>query len=151
MEEEGGREVAIGVADTGDLDGAPAAQANGDGLVLALVDELLVGGGEDLLSLGNAAVAVGVALDLALPGVRLNALQASGNLGRRVGDHEDLESQRQHVLVDPSCQKAGAVGSGLALLEDVGERLQGISGHGDGGIVERVAHGGRFYAIGLCY
>lgn len=151
VEEDGGQEVAVGVADAGNLDGSAAAQAKGHDLGLALVDELLVGGGEDLLGLGNAAEAVGVALDLAVPGVRLDALQTRGNLGRGVGDHEDLEGQGQHVLVDGGGQQAGAVGCGLALLEHVGERLEGVSSHGDGGVVERVAHGGRCCVIGCVY
>lgn len=135
--------MAVGVNDTGNVNGSPAAQAKGHRLVLALVDELLVGGGQNLLSLGDAAEAVVVGLDVALPSVGLDALQARGNLGRGVGDHVDLEGQGQHVLVDFGAQEAGAVGSGLALLEDVVERLEGTLGHGDGSIVKRVAHGGR--------
>lgn len=138
--------MAVGVSDAGNVNGSPAAQAKGHRLALALVDELLVGGGQDLLSLGDAAEAVVVGLDLALPSVGLGALQTGGNLGRGVGDHEDLEGQGQHVRVDGGAQEAGAVGCGLALLEDVVERLQGALGHGDGSIVERVAHGGRIDA-----
>lgn len=146
MEEDGREKVAVGVNDAGNVKGSPATHAKRHRLVLALVDELLVGGGQNLLSLGDAAVAVGIGLDLALPGMGLDALQARGNLGRGVGDHVDLEGQGQHVVVDFGAQEAGAVGGGLALLEDIGERLEGAFGHGDGGVVEGVAHGGRIGA-----
>lgn len=143
MEEDVGQNISVDVVGAAHGEGSQRSHADVNGLVLALVDDVLAGRGEDLLSLCDAGVAVGVRLDLALPGVRLSAGQAGDELGRGVGDHLDLEGQRQHVGVDAGVEEAGTVGSSLALLENAGEGLEGVLGQRHGGVVERVAHGGR--------
>lgn len=42
--------------------------------------------------------------------------------------------------MDAGGEEGGGIGRGLTQLEDVGERLEGALGQGDGGVVERVAH-----------
>lgn len=81
VEEDVGQNIAVEVVGAGHLESASRAHSQGDELVLALVDDVLVGSGEDLFGLGDAGVAVGKGLNLALPGMRLDAGQTGDELG----------------------------------------------------------------------
>jgi hypothetical protein len=162
VEEKVRNEPAVDVAGAGHLEGLARAHSNGDGGVLALVDGGLVGAGDDGGDFVDARVEVCEGLEVVFEGLGFGAAQAGDGLlgglmgmvrallvlggllllgGRtNVGNHVDLEGQRQHVRVKASLGELGGLLGGLSLLEDGLQGLERVLDGHDGSVVDGVGH-----------
>ena len=159
MEEKVGNEPAVDVASGRDGDALARAEADVDGGVGAAFDESLVGGGNDGGNLVDASVEVGVRLEVVLEGLGLGAAEAGDGLlcglfyvehvprskaavvwSTYVGDHVDLEGEREHVRVKTSLRELGRLLRSLRLLEDDLQGLKRVLDRHDGSVVDGVDH-----------
>jgi hypothetical protein len=60
--------------------------------------------------------------------------------GTNVGDHVNLEGQRQHVRVKANLRELRGLLRGLSLLEDSLQGLKGVLDGHDGSVVDGVSH-----------
>lgn len=129
-------------------------ETNGDDLVGALVNGGLVSLFDNLEDLGDAGlVLLKVGAVVAGEGEGLDAGGAGNELLGEVGHEEDLEVQVEHVGGQLGLGERRGIGVGRGLLEDGREGLESLLGVEDGGVVESVAHDGRFgfvwYELGM--
>lgn len=118
VEEQVGGGIARDVAGAGKLSILAGSQTKRNNLSNTLVDEILVGLGQELLDGVDALEEVGKGLHVVLELLRLGAGGARKSLLGNVGDEVDLEGQRKHVLVDAGFGESGGIGSRLSLFQD---------------------------------